>query len=92
MFAVNKFAGSLKAILVDSCTNGAISRPLQTRDQLRDRRVPDRMPGCSFKLCARVSEPYVEAGCRSGLEMEIIYTMQHIMEFEVSIILHIILI
>lgn len=58
---------------------------------LRESRVPESMPGCSFTLCARITEPYVERGCRNGIEMEIIKTLQDIMEFDVSPLLYMII-
>lgn len=56
----------------------------RTTKWLRESRVPESMRGCKFKLCARVTEPYVESGCHNGLEMEIMKTLQDIMQFDVS--------
>lgn len=77
-------SGLLKAILIDKCNNGFVTNIERTTKILRDSRVSKPMQGCSFTLCARVAEPHVEIGCHDGLEIQIMKTLQDIMQFDVS--------
>lgn len=69
-------------LLIAECKDGGLTR--DAKFELRKSRVPQKMPGCSFKFCARIAEPYIENGCKHGLEMNIINTLQDLMEFGVG--------
>lgn len=36
-----------------------------------------------FQFCARVAEPYINPGCKSGIEIDIINVLQDKLEFKV---------
>lgn len=63
---------------------GAYKNRAATKTTLRTSLVPSKMPHCTFKFCARLSDPYVKDDCASGLEVEIIKVLQHKLEFQVS--------
>lgn len=79
------FLGSLEPTLLDTCQNGTLkSRPL-TQSWLESPKVPRVLPNCTFKFCARVAEPYINPGCESGLEVDIIKVLQHKLQFKVKL-------
>lgn len=79
-----KECGSLEPILLDKCTDGTLQNDLITKSWARSSKVPKTLPNCVFKFCARIAEPYINEGCSSGLEMQIIEVLQEILEFKVG--------
>lgn len=77
------FPGSLVPHLVGQCNNGLFLHDEATRKALQVKLVPDKMNGCSFTICARVTQPYIEEGCEQGLEFQLLKTMQTTMDFTV---------
>lgn len=71
-------------MLLDSCVKGVFKNRTATKDTLRTSLVPSKMPHCTFNFCARISSPYVNDDCASGLEVEIINVLQHKLEFQVN--------
>lgn len=76
--------GSLKPIIIDECQHGILKNVEETTEWLRTSKVPKTLPDCTFKFCARVSEPYVNERCETGLEIELINVMQDILQFKVK--------
>lgn len=75
--------GSLKPILLDECVAGVVGHAAATLTSTRRSKVPDTLPNCTFKFCARVTEPYINEDCQTGLEIEIINVLQDILDFKV---------
>lgn len=78
--------GSLKPIQLDECTAGVVGNVATTQESIRRPKVPKTMPNCTFKFCARITEPYIEEDCKRGLEIEIITVLQEILQFKVIIL------
>lgn len=76
--------GSFDPILIDQCINGTLKNSELTKNWARSSKVAKILPNCEFKFCARISEPFVNEGCKSGLEMQIISVLQEILKFKVS--------
>lgn len=75
--------GSLEPLVLDICENGILHKEKETADWLNMSKVPDTMPDCTFKFCARLTEPYINDECETGLEIDIIKVMQNILKFKV---------
>lgn len=75
--------GSLAPLVLDVCDNGMLQKENETTEWLHMSKVPDTMPDCTFKFCARVIEPYINDECNTGLEIDIIKVMQNILQFKV---------
>lgn len=75
--------GSLKPIQLDECVAGEVGHAATTLVSVRRSKVPDTLPNCTFKFCARVTEPYINEDCRTGLEIQIIKVLQDILHFKV---------
>lgn len=56
---------------------------MNTKIWTRKIKVPETLPNCTFRFCARVAEPYVNEGCTSGLEVDIIDVLKQKFEFKV---------
>lgn len=78
--------GSLQPIRLDVCRNGMLMNDAATKEWTKTSHIPKTMPNCTFKFCARVSEPYVNEGCETGLEIEIIAVLRDKFKFKVSFI------
>lgn len=76
--------GSLAPIRLDVCVNGVLRHEDRTIAALQESKIPDQLNGCTFKFCARISEPFVNENCTTGLEIQIIDLVQSILKFEVS--------
>lgn len=77
------FSGSLRPILLDTCQNGVLLRNNDTESWMIQPHIPKVLPECTFKFCARIAEPYINPGCKTGLEIDIIKVLQHKLEFKV---------
>lgn len=69
---------------MDKCQNGTLKNDTVTHTWVSTSSVPKVLPQCTFKFCARIAEPYINPGCKSGLEVEIIKILQHKLQFNVS--------
>lgn len=77
--------GKMTALHIGRCNNGRIVDHMHTRQHLMVDKVPTVMHQCTFNFCARVQEPFVNEGCRDGLEIQIINFLQAEMGFEINI-------
>lgn len=75
--------GSLKPIQLDECTAGEVGHATATQMSLRVSQIPETLPDCTFKFCARITEPYIYENCQTGLEIQIINALQDIFRFKV---------
>lgn len=76
--------GSLNPELVGQCNDGRLVNDAETERHLKMSVVPERMNGCVFNFCTRVTEPYMEPGCKEGLEMEMMHILKSVLQFKVS--------
>lgn len=76
--------GSLKPILLDVCTKGDLKDDAATKVWAITPKVPQKLPNCTFQFCARVTEPYINENCDSGLEWSIIDVLRDELEFDVE--------
>lgn len=79
------FLGTIKPILIDECDNGKLKYGELTKITIRASKVPEKIPACTFTFCAKENEPYMNKGCTSGLEIDIIKILKDIMKFKVNI-------
>lgn len=77
--------GKMKVLNIGKCQYGAFTHPQLTKSMLKVNKVPDRMERCTFNLCARVQEPFVNEECNDGLEIQIIHILQAEMGFDINI-------
>lgn len=75
--------GSLQPTLLDTCENGILKRSTFTQMWMLNSKIPKVLPNCTFRFCARISEPYINPGCESGLEIDIIKVLQQKLHFKV---------
>lgn len=75
--------GSLKPIQLDECVTGVLGNMTTTVMSLRRSKVPKKLPNCTFTICARVTEPYINGDCKTGLEIQIIKVLQDMLHFKV---------
>lgn len=73
----------MKPILVDECHARGLKNYKETNVTLRTSIIHDKMPKCSFKFCTLMNEPYIQEGCSSGLELNIIRAFEDTMRFKV---------
>lgn len=86
-FESRKFVvGSLRPIQLDVCKNGTLTNEKSTKLWAMQSRIPKVLPNCTFKFCARVSAPYIDEGCQTGLETKIISVLRERLEFKVNLI------
>lgn len=75
--------GSLKPIQLDECVAGEVGQAAITLTSVRLSKVPETLPNCTFKFCARITVPYINEDCETGLEIQIIKVLQDILRFKV---------
>lgn len=76
--------GKMKALHIGKCANGKIVDRKATKKHLMTDKVPSEMHGCTFNFCARVQEPFVNEGCKDGLEILIMEMLQAEMGFQIN--------
>lgn len=76
---------TLKPILIDVCDDGKLKHGELTKITIRGSKVPEKVPACTFTFCAKENEPYMNANCTSGLEIDILRILQNVMKFKVNI-------
>lgn len=69
--------------LIGQCNDGRLVNDVETEKHLKLSIVPERMSGCAFKFCTRVTEPYMEQGCQIGLEVDMMNILQSVLQFNV---------
>lgn len=72
-------------LAVGQCSNGRFVQDAYSKMILGIALVPPKMSGCVFNICARVTQPYIEEECRQGLEVQLLRTMEQMMDFTVRI-------
>uniref|UniRef100_A0A336M0W3 CSON009771 protein n=1 Tax=Culicoides sonorensis TaxID=179676 RepID=A0A336M0W3_CULSO len=78
--------GKMKPISIGQCINGDFAQPSLTYFKINVPKVPKTMKTCTFNLCARVAEPFVNNdGCKTGLEISVINILKSVMEFKVNV-------
>lgn len=76
--------GQMEAITVGTCEFGQFKDAVLTKQLLVEPKVPKSLEFCTFYLCARVAEPFVNANCTTGLEISIINILREAFNFQVS--------
>lgn len=74
----------MKTLNIGICNNGTFNSDEIMITNLIAPKVPRKLHSCVFKLCARISQPFVEPGCRSGLEIHLLNMMKEAMDFDLS--------
>ncbi|XP_062556566.1 uncharacterized protein LOC134221390 [Armigeres subalbatus] len=77
--------GQMKALKVATVANGTFRNRLLAIAAIRMPKVPAEMESCTFNLCTRVASPFINEGCETGLEIEIMRLLQESMKFNVNI-------
>lgn len=81
-----KFTGKMKPISIGQCINGVFAQPALTYFKINLPKVPKTMKTCTFNLCARVAEPFVnDDGCKTGLEISVVNILKSVMAFQVKL-------
>ena len=78
--------GKMKMVDIGQFISTNLTNPPYTKHLLGMEKVPQTMENCTFKMCARVSRPFVNEDCKDGLEIEIIHFLQNVMNFKIEII------
>lgn len=79
--------GKMKMIKIGQFNMRNLTNPAYTKSQLQSEKVPQSMKNCTFKMCTRVSKPFVNDDCKDGLEIEIIHFLQAVMDFNVILVI-----
>ncbi|CAO1435968.1 unnamed protein product [Diamesa serratosioi] len=77
--------GKMQALKIGKCQYGAFTHAELTKSMLKVNKVPNHMERCTFNLCARVQEPFINEDCNDGLEIQIIHFLQEEMGFNINI-------
>lgn len=77
--------GKMKALHIGKCMNGKIVDNQVTKQHLMADKIPSEIRECTFNFCARVQEPFVNEGCKDGLEIIIMQMLQAEMGFQINI-------
>ena len=77
--------GKMNAPMIGKCQHGKFTQPELTKTMLKVNKVPNRMERCTFNLCARIQEPFINEGCNDGLELQIVHIIQQEMGFDINI-------
>ena len=64
--------GKMKTLKVGVCKDGKFEQPNLSQMLIKLPKVPAEMGSCTFKFCARIAEPFINEGCQSGMEVEIL--------------------
>lgn len=82
----NSVCGTMAIVEAGKCIRGNIENRVLTENWLNMDKIPDEMSKeCIYKLCARVQEPFINEGCESGLEIQIMSFLQSEMGFDITI-------
>lgn len=76
--------GKMKTLHIGKCAYGNFLDQKATEKHLAMNKVPSEMHQCTFNLCARVQEPFVNEGCQDGLEIQIMHILQEEMGFKIN--------
>lgn len=77
--------GKIKAEVVGRCESGKLANYNHTQHHLMVDKIPDTMENCSFTVCARVQEPFIDEGCHDGLEILILRFLENILGINIDI-------
>ncbi|XP_065084053.1 uncharacterized protein Ir60a [Ochlerotatus camptorhynchus] len=80
-----KDCGVMKTLKVATVVNGTFRNAGQAIKSIKMPKVPAEMESCIFKLCTRVASPFINEGCETGLELQIMQLLQESMKFNVEI-------
>ncbi|KAG5673460.1 hypothetical protein PVAND_003505 [Polypedilum vanderplanki] len=74
--------GTMAIVEAGKCTRGKISNYDETKKWLEMDKIPEEMgKECVYTFCARVQEPFINKGCKTGLEITIMNFLQEEMGF-----------
>ncbi|KAL7024532.1 hypothetical protein ACKWTF_013089 [Chironomus riparius] len=77
--------GKMKTVLAGICNRGILENKKVTAKWLDMEKIPDEMgKDCIFTLCARVQEPFINEGCKDGMEIMILNFLQDEMGFGIN--------
>jgi hypothetical protein len=75
----------MKEISIGTCTRGIFSNAKVSKKYLEIEKIPDEVSNdCNFKFCARVQEPFINADCKSGIEIQIMEFLEEEIGFKVK--------
>lgn len=67
-----------------SCDDGIIQNRFTFLHHINRFQINTTLKNCVLKLCISVTEPYINADCKSGIEMSILEILEGKLKFEVS--------
>jgi len=77
--------GKMKTVYAGICNRGSLENRKNIIDWLDMEKIPDEMgKDCIFNLCARVQEPFINEGCKDGMEIMILNFLQDEMGFGIN--------
>lgn len=74
--------GKMRTLNIGKCSSGILADKNLTEIYLKADKVPPVMHNCMFTFCTRVQEPFINAGCQNGLEIQIMNFLKSEMHFE----------
>ncbi|XP_058829349.1 uncharacterized protein LOC131688823 [Topomyia yanbarensis] len=77
--------GQMKTLKVATIVNGTYKNKVLAETMIQMPKVPPQMEHCTFQFCTRVASPFIDYGCQSGLEIEIMQLLQESMKFKVNV-------
>ncbi|XP_070509008.1 probable glutamate receptor [Chironomus tepperi] len=78
--------GKMKTVLAGICNRGILENKQNLINWLDMEKIPEEMgKDCIFNLCARVQEPFINEGCKDGMEIMILGFLQDEMGFDINI-------
>lgn len=70
--------------MLGNCNAGRVPSTLR----LFKNKIPQNIRNCPLKVYMRVSPPFVERGCKSGIEVRILEVLQQLLHFNAEVIFH----
>lgn len=82
------FAGAtcrdIEVTVIGTCHDGLIRDDAKVQNILKLPITQFNLENCNFHFCAQVTPPFIDEGCKSGLEIELIKTIKTAMKFKVD--------
>ncbi|EDS33617.1 conserved hypothetical protein [Culex quinquefasciatus] len=80
-----KDCGRMKTLKIATVQNGTFRNEALAMEMIRMSKVPPEMESCTFLFCTREAAPFINAGCETGLEIQIMHLLQESMKFNVNV-------
>lgn len=69
---------------IDVCDNGKMRNHKELTNHIQSRKVPKDLSNCTFTVCAQIVPPFIERGCKAGMEIILIRIIAHVLKFNLT--------